>query len=133
MLEISDDPVVIRPALEECRTAFLSQKTKDLKFREHQLRSLLRGLHELEPKFHEALRLDLGASKFTSELTSTRITMSEVEHNLKSFKCWAKQRQIDTPLVIGPGKTWIVPQPKGIVLVISAWNYPLYVAIPPVA
>jgi aldehyde dehydrogenase (NAD+) len=40
---------------------------------------------------------------------------------------------VDTNLFIGPANSYIVPEPFGLTLVMSAWNYPLYTAIPPVA
>jgi aldehyde dehydrogenase (NAD+) len=35
--------------------------------------------------------------------------------------------------MVGPAKSYVVPEPFGVALVLSAWNYPVYTAIPPVA
>jgi len=50
--------------------------------------------------------------------------------NLEKFSA---KRSMDTTLVCGPAKSYICPEPLGVVLVISSWNFPTYVAIPPVA
>jgi aldehyde dehydrogenase (NAD+) len=36
-------------------------------------------------------------------------------------------------VVVGVGKTYVKPEPLGVALVISAWNYPIYTALPFVA
>ena len=68
-----------------------------------------------------------------SILYSTLITKMDVQHNLDNFEKWAKERKVDTPLIIGPASSSIKPEPLGVVLVYAAWNYPLYTAIPPMA
>lgn len=46
---------------------------------------------------------------------------------------WSKAETVDTPFVIGPGSSKILYEPFGVALVISAWNYPLYTGIGPMA
>jgi aldehyde dehydrogenase (NAD+) len=36
---------------------------------------------------------------------------------------------VSTPLVGQPGKSWVQPEPLGVVLVIGAWNYPLQLVL----
>lgn len=36
-------------------------------------------------------------------------------------------------MLVGPAFSYIKPEPFGVALVISAWNYPVYTALPPVA
>lgn len=36
-------------------------------------------------------------------------------------------------MMAGPALSYVKPEPYGVVLVMSAWNYPLYTAIPPLA
>lgn len=38
-----------------------------------------------------------------------------------------------TTLGVGPGKSYIVPEPRGVVLVMGAWNYPLFTLLPAVS
>ena len=46
---------------------------------------------------------------------------------------WSSKRSVDTPVIVGPGKSYLKPEPMGVVLVISSWNYPVFTAIPPMA
>lgn len=34
---------------------------------------------------------------------------------------------------MGPARSYLYPEPLGLVLVLGAWNYPIYTSIPPVA
>jgi aldehyde dehydrogenase (NAD+) len=45
-----------------------------------------------------------------------------------------KKESVPTPISLGVGSSCaILQEPLGVVLVISAWNYPVYTALPPVA
>lgn len=130
---IPDDSSTIEPIFKELKETFLSQKTKPLAYRKQQLRNLLRGLAEMEKEFDRALELDLGCTPFTSFMTSYKVSVSEIEDTLNNLDSWVKARPLDTTLLSGPAKTYIKPEPYGVTLVMSAWNYPLYTAIPPLA
>ena len=130
---ILDDPKIIRPALEELRKSFLKGKTIPLAYRKQQLRNLIKGIRELEPKFHEALRKDLGASALASYMLSTNLTISEVEHALSNINKWTRKQYVDTPFIIGPARSYIQPEPYGVALVIGPWNYPLSTSVTYVA
>lgn len=67
------------------------------------------------------------------ELLHHGTTVSEVKDLLNNFEGWMKRESVPTPMTIGMASCGIVHEPLGVVLVISAWNYPLYTAIPLVA
>lgn len=52
-------------------------------------------------------------------------------HALKHTPKWMKTRKAPTALQYKPGSNKIVPQPLGVVGIISPWNYPLQLAIMP--
>lgn len=130
---IADDPKVIKPILNELQKGFRSKKTLPLKYRKEQLRNMIRGLEELEPKFHEALQKDLGVNPIMSRMISTNVALDEVKLILKEIDKWVKPEATDVPLLVGPGKSYIEPEPLGVALVIGAWNYPLTTSVPYVA
>lgn len=130
---IQDDPSVIDPILEELKTTFYTHKTKSISFRKTQLRNLIRGLNELNSKFEKALEEDLGYSKFNTYAFSQIISINDIENILKNIDEWAKPRNADTSLFVGPALSYVLPEPFGVALVLSAWNYPVYTSIPPVA
>ena len=130
---IADDPTVIDPILQELKTSFFNQKTKPLQFRKAQLRNLIKGLNELNEKFETALAQDLGYNSFNTYVFSQMISILDVEDNLNHLEEWAKPRAADTSLIVGPAISYILPEPYGVALVLSAWNYPVFTSIPPVS
>ncbi|KAF5364393.1 hypothetical protein D9757_011904 [Collybiopsis confluens] len=91
------------------RETFSSRKTFPIAYRQHQLLQIARMLQENHETFSEAIFADL-------EITGVGGEKSYVEH----------------PDLAEPQKVWrpkIVPTPKGAVLVISPWNYPLILSI----
>ena len=38
---------------------------------------------------------------------------------------WMRPTRVRTPLMAQPGRSYIEPEPKGVVLIIAPWNYPL--------
>ena len=130
---IPDDPSVISHHFSSLKSSFLSQKTKRLSFRKEQLRNLIRGLNELKSEFAAALKRDLNFDDFAADIFSHSTSINEIQHTLDHFQTWAKPRSKETTMLVGPAKSYVLPEPLGVVLVLSAWNYPLYTAIPPVA
>mmetsp|Transcript_47402 Transcript_47402/g.72443 ORF Transcript_47402/g.72443 Transcript_47402/m.72443 type:complete len:90 (-) Transcript_47402:303-572(-) len=46
---------------------------------------------------------------------------------------WTKPEEVDTSMLVGPAKSYTILEPLGVVLVMPAWNYPVYTSIPNVA
>ena len=40
-------------------------------------------------------------------------------------------RPVDTPLLVGPGRSFEYPEPLGVINVMAAWNYPYYTLLGP--
>ena len=49
------------------------------------------------------------------------------------MKDWMKDLVVDTPIGVGPGKSYIKYEPLGVVLIMSAWNYPYYCLLGPLS
>ena len=58
---------------------------------------------------------------------------NEVKDLKDNFKSWMKPISVPTPMMIGMASSSYEYAPLGVVLVLSAWNYPIYTAIPQVA
>jgi len=50
---------------------------------------------------------------------------------MKHLKCWMKVKKVKTPLLLFPAKSVVYPEPFGVVLVISPWNYPFQLCLSP--
>jgi len=58
---------------------------------------------------------------------------SHIQHDIDHVEEYSKKRSVNTTLGVGPGKSYIIPEPRGVVLVMGAWNYPLFTLIPAAA
>ncbi|KAM0915425.1 hypothetical protein ACQ4PT_010834 [Festuca glaucescens] len=94
--------------LGELRSTFESGRTRPLAWRQDQLRGLLRLLAEKEEEAFRALHDDLG------------------KHRAEAYRdeVWA-------PLVAFPADAQVVPEPLGVVLIFSCWNFPLGLSLEP--
>lgn len=118
---------------EAMKAYFESGATLDVAKRKATLRKLKATLKEWEPRLLEAIMLDLGKSRFEAYETEIGIVQAEISHTLKHLSRWAKAKRVSTPLAHFPSSSRILKQPKGIVLVMSPWNYPIQLALVPLA
>ena len=115
------------------RRGFDDGITRPIEWREAQLGALARMLERHADRFTEALRADLGKSATESWTTEIGFSIKDIAHQRDHLAEWAAPRKVRTPLVFRPGSARIVPQPKGVALVIAPWNYPLQLLIAPMA
>lgn len=76
---------------------------------------------------------DLGWNEWLTDLFSNSITDGELQHILSNLDSWSKKETIPTPLALGLASCYTVKEPLGVALVLAAWNYAVYTALPFVA
>lgn len=126
---VSQDEVTA--LVSELRTVFATGRTTSVTWRRAQLEGLLRLLTENEERISGAIAADLGRSPMGSFMGDIAPVTAEIKHTLDELGTWAQRRKVAVPLAQQPGKAWIQPQPKGVVLVIGAWNFPLLLTLHP--
>ena len=87
----------------------------------------------MKEKFNEAHQKDLGWNAFMTEILTNQVTIGEIKDLRDNFKSWMKPQSIPTPMTIGLASSSVIPEPLGVALVLSAWNYPVYTSLPQVA
>jgi aldehyde dehydrogenase (NAD+) len=123
--------VAIPAAVERLRQTFDSGKTKSLEWRRQQLAEIERLLRDHEGTFAEALKADLGKCRFEAVLTEVSFVQGEAKYARKRLGSWMKPKRVATPLMAQPGRSYIQPEPKGVVLIIAPWNYPMSMVLAP--
>ena len=58
-------------------------------------------------------------------------TLSCVRHARKNLRRWMRPQRQSLDLAFKPARAKLLPQPLGVVGIISPWNYPLYMATSP--
>lgn len=115
------------------RALFETGETKSAEWRRDQLSALIRMLEEKEAVFANALRNDLGKSATESFISEIGFTIAEANYARKKLGRWMKPARVGVPLLLQPGKGRIRPEPLGVALIIAPWNYPLQLALSPLA
>ena len=110
---------------------FNSNSTKDQNLRIENLKKLKLILKENEEKLYASIYTDFKKSKFETYLTELSIIYRELNDAIRNLKKWSKKKRVRTNLANLPAKSYIIPEPLGTVLVISAWNYPYQIALIP--
>ncbi len=117
--------------LASLRDGFASGLTRDLAWREAQLDAMHRLLSENEEAIGEALAADVGKPPQEVLLGELALLYSSIRHARKNLKRWARPRRVSTPLLGQPARSWVQPEPLGVVLVLGAWNYPFQLIFGP--
>lgn len=116
---------------EELRTAIKKNGYLPVELRKTRLIDLKRTILKNEEAIHAALKADLGKCTFETYATEMGFILEEISYILGRIDGWAKKRFVKTPLPMFPGKSYIQPEPYGVVLVVSPWNYPFQLTIAP--
>lgn len=99
--------------------------------RKMKLEKLKKVILEKEPDITKALKADLGKSDFETYATEVGFILDEIKFIIKHIEDWAAPKKVKTPLTLFPGKSFIYPEPYGVVLIISPWNYPFQLCLSP--
>lgn len=113
------------------RAYFQTGDTKDVEFRIRQLKKLYQWIEVHEQEIMDALYQDLNKSNFEAYATEIGIVKEEIRYTLKHLRKWAAPKRVPTPITQFPSKSFVYPEPYGIVLIMSPWNYPFQLTIAP--
>ncbi|XP_022773280.1 aldehyde dehydrogenase family 3 member H1-like [Durio zibethinus] len=118
--------------VKELRASFVAGKTKSYEWRRTQLKAMLKMMEENEPQIVAALRDDLSKPELESSIYEIAMLKNSCRLALKEMKHWMMPEKAKTSLTTFPSSAEIVSEPFGVVLVISAWNYPFLLSLDPV-
>ncbi|CAB1083137.1 Aldehyde dehydrogenase (EC [Olavius algarvensis Delta 1 endosymbiont] len=124
MIEI---PALIR----DQKDYFSTGQTREVRFRMAQLDTLQKAVAKNRTKILDALHKDLAKSAYEGYLTEVGIVLDEIRFIKKHLPKWSKARRVRTRLIQLPGSSYIYPEPYGVSLIISPWNYPFQLVIDP--
>lgn len=102
-----------------------------MQWRRAQLDGLRRMLEEREDELLRALADDLGKGAAEAWATELGIVRAEIDHARRRVPGWARPKRVVPSLLQLPSKARVAAVPRGVVLVLAPWNYPLNLTLVP--
>src|SRR4030095_6231794 len=118
--------------IKDQRDFFNSNQTKNPGYRIEQLRKLRSVIKLHESALYEAIHHDFKKSIFEAYGSELSFIYNEIDLAIKKLPQWSKRRKVKTNLFNQPGRSFLIPEPLGVCLVIGAWNYPYMLSLLPV-
>ncbi|NXS56568.1 AL3B1 dehydrogenase, partial [Brachypteracias leptosomus] len=115
----------------QLRASWLSGKTRPLEYRVAQLEALGRFLDEKKQEILKATAMDMNKPPCEAEYTEILLCKNELNDTLNNLSHWMKDKHVDKNLVTRLDSAFIRKDPYGVVLIISPWNYPIYLLLVP--
>ncbi len=129
-----DSILRLRAMFDAQRAAFRAQPFPDLDARRAHLEKLLTLVRDRRDEIADAISDDFGhRSKHESLTADVYLVSSAIRYVLKHLKGWMAPEPRPVTLALQPARARIVPQPLGVVGIISPWNYPVQLALVPLA
>ncbi|CAA7261174.1 unnamed protein product [Cyclocybe aegerita] len=118
---------------DELRAGFASGKLRDIAYRKYQLVRLMYLVKDNSVRFEEALKKDLGRPVLEARMLEIHSTIGEAKTQWKNVETWAKPSKPPFNFNFFAMRPITRKEPKGTVLVISPFNYPVWLSLGPVA
>ncbi|MCL2161698.1 MAG: aldehyde dehydrogenase [Betaproteobacteria bacterium] len=118
--------------LQKQRMFFATGNTKDVRFRVDCLKKLERWIRQHNEDILAALKTDLNKPPFESHATEVGIVLDELRYTLKRIHRWSRPKYVLSNLKNFPSSCRKYPEPYGVALIMSPWNYPFVLTATPV-
>lgn len=96
------------------------------------LKKLREAIFARREELQKAVYEDFSKNPGEVDLTEIYPTIAEINHSLHHLRSWMKPQHVKTPLVLFGTSSEVRYEPKGVVLILSPWNYPFQLAMAPV-
>lgn len=123
--------MTINEIVENQRKFFATGATKDVQYRLDALNRLYKGIEMRKADIFAALKKDFNKSNFETYMTEISMVRDDLRYVIKHVKKWAKIKKVSTPVIHFLSKSFIVPEPYGVALIMSPWNYPFQLCLEP--
>ncbi|CAN1158211.1 Aldehyde dehydrogenase family 3 member F1 [Linum perenne] len=122
---------IMESDLEEMRDYFRSGKTRDGEWRKAQLKGLLTFVKRNESDIFQALMQDLGKPQVEAYRDEVGTLVKSLNFALNGLKGWMSSKEAKLPSIAVLSSAELVPEPLGLVLIISSWNFPFGLSLEP--
>ena len=117
--------------LQKMRDRVINGETSSFEYRRERLDRLRKALLDHELAIYEALHKDLRKSREEAWGSEIGLVLAELNEAIGSLKKWMRPRKVRTNLLNWPSRSYIYPEPLGLVLIVAPWNYPVQLLFNP--
>ncbi len=121
----------IQQVLQQQRSFFSSNASKNVEFRRQQLQKLRDLIENNEDAIAKALHQDLHKHEFEAYATEIGFVLKDLDKALSNLNKWTRPQPAATPLFHFKADSYIQSEPYGNVLIIAPWNYPFQLLLAP--
>lgn len=118
-------------ARSELRASFHQQITQTYQYRLGQLEACGAMIKAMEADYIQAVSQDHNKHPSETVASDHKLTEHELGYTMQNLSTWMKDVSCSKDIANATDNVYLYPEPKGTVLIIGAWNYPIQLAIVP--
>ena len=118
--------------LQKQRAFFVEGNTKEVSFRLDLLKKMEKWIGRHDEEIMAALKNDLNKPPFEAYATEVGTVLDELRFTRKRLNKWNRPKRVTSNLKNFPSYGRIYPEPYGVTLIMSPWNYPFMLTVTPV-
>ncbi len=96
------------------------------------LRKIMNWIYSNKDLIREALYADFRKPAAETDLQEIYVTLIGLKHTVRHLKKWMRPHFVPRSLQLITARPWIEYRPRGVVLIISPWNFPFLLSVEPV-
>jgi len=118
--------------LEELKKSYVHDPEPSFEVRKERIQRIVQMINKYEENLCKVVSADFGVRHTVeTRLIELNTVRQAAKYTIKHLKSWMKSSQVDLPSQLSSSKAWIKPQAKGVVGIMSPWNYPIQLALVP--
>ena len=121
----------MKEPIERQRTFFAQGETHSIAYRMRMLKQLRSAIVSSEQAICDALHADLNRSQMDAYTAEVGSCLAEIRMAIKHLRKWMAGRRVGGSTLLPLSRGRVLPEPLGVCLILSPWNYPFKLAMSP--